>query len=154
MLSLTIYSGLLIPETTVLNQFGFVLFIGVAIDTFIVRTFIVPAAVTAFSLSSCSLSGAWSLFSNRGSEEPEDGKDKIGYLSPAPPDDGEVKSMWRRKDADMNWWPAMVPRVVLSPSGEDAALLAGYDNPNDYIMDQLAKSVIDEVRAGSERTTC
>lgn len=128
------------------------LFIGVAIDTFIVRTFIVPAAVTAFSLSSCSLSGAWSPFSKSGSDEPVDGKDKVAYLSSAPSDDGEVKSMWRRKDADVNWWPAMVPRVVLSPSGEDAALLAGYDNPNDYIMDQLAESEIDEVRAGSERT--
>jgi uncharacterized membrane protein YdfJ with MMPL/SSD domain len=42
------FCGLLLPDTIVLNQYGFSLFIGVAIDTFFVRTFLVPAVVTAF----------------------------------------------------------------------------------------------------------
>ena len=144
--------GLLIPETTVLNQFGFVLFIGVAIDTFVVRTFIVPAAVTAFSLSGCSLSGAWSSMRNRGSHESPGGTGRMEYLNAAPSYDGEVKSMWRSKDVDVNWWPAMVSRVVLSPSGEDAALLAGYDNPNDYITDQLKNAESDEIPTAHDQT--
>jgi len=42
------FAGLLIPKAIVLNQYGFSLFIGVAFDTFLVRTFLVPAVVTAF----------------------------------------------------------------------------------------------------------
>ena len=37
------FAGLLIPNTVVLNQYGFALFMGVAIDTFLVRIFVVPA---------------------------------------------------------------------------------------------------------------
>ncbi len=40
------FAGLLIPKTVVLNQYGFSLFMGVAFDTFLVRTFLVPAVVT------------------------------------------------------------------------------------------------------------
>ena len=39
----------MIPETFVLNQYGFILFIGVSIDTFVIRTVIVPAVVTIMS---------------------------------------------------------------------------------------------------------
>ena len=40
------FAGLLLPKATVLNQYGFVLFMGVVIDTFLIRTFVVPACVT------------------------------------------------------------------------------------------------------------
>lgn len=53
--------------------------------------------------------------------------------------------MWKSQDIDVNWWPAMVSRVVLSPSGEDAALMAGYDNPSDYIKDRMADEGSDEI---------
>ena len=53
--------------------------------------------------------------------------------------------MWKSQDIDVNWWPAMVSRVVLSPSGEDAALMAGYDNPNDYIKDRMTDEESDEI---------
>jgi len=43
------FAGLLMPDTTCLNQYGFILFIGVAIDTFIVRPVLVPAVVTLAS---------------------------------------------------------------------------------------------------------
>ena len=39
------FAGLFVPRTTVLNQYGFVLFIGVVVDTFLVRPVLVPAAI-------------------------------------------------------------------------------------------------------------
>ena len=50
-------------------------------------------------------------------------------------DDGEVKSIWRMKDVDANWWPCLMPRVILSEVGEDEALWAGYDSPHFYLRD-------------------
>ena len=41
------FAGMLIPKTVVLNQYGFILFIGVGIDTYIMRPLIVPAIVAA-----------------------------------------------------------------------------------------------------------
>lgn len=42
------FAGLLIPPTIVLNQYGFALFLGVAIDTFVIRTILMPAVIAAF----------------------------------------------------------------------------------------------------------
>ena len=42
------FAGLLIPQSLVLNQYGFALFLGVAFDTFIIRTVLMPAIVAAF----------------------------------------------------------------------------------------------------------
>ena len=130
-------TGLLIPTTTVLNQFGFVLFIGVAIDTFIVRTVLVPAAVTAFTLEG-------SIFKcvKKGKEtvaDPEDGTAIAPYLNQEP-DDNHIQSVWRYKDVDANWWPSMMPRVLLSPMGEHEALWAGYDCPLFYLRDMKGHS--------------
>lgn len=131
------HAGLLLPQTTVLNQFGFVLFIGVAIDTFIVRTVIVPAAVTAFSFSTC-----WSALnsftvSTTDVVTKEDGVNHRPQLSKEPLDDGHEKSVWRGSDSHVNWWPYIVPRVVLSASGEEEALWAGYNDPADYVKDLI-----------------
>jgi len=76
------FAGLLLPKSTVLNQYGFVLFLGVAIDTFAVRTVIVPIVVCLISIHH-----------------------------------------------KANWWPAVMPPVLLSPSEEDAAVLAGHWTP-------------------------
>lgn len=43
------FAGLLIPKTVVLNQYGFSLFIGVALDTFLIRTIVVPVVMTVIS---------------------------------------------------------------------------------------------------------
>jgi uncharacterized membrane protein YdfJ with MMPL/SSD domain len=40
------FVGLLIPKTVVLNQYGFSLFIGVVLDTFVMRPILVPALLT------------------------------------------------------------------------------------------------------------
>ena len=40
------FVGLLIPKTVVLNQYGFSLFIGVMLDTFVMRPILVPALLT------------------------------------------------------------------------------------------------------------
>ena len=40
------FAGLLIPPTTVLNQYGFTLFIGVALDSFVMRPILVPALLS------------------------------------------------------------------------------------------------------------
>ena len=127
--------GLLLPETTVLNQFGFVLFIGVAIDTFIVRTVIVPAAVTAFSFSSCGSAQNPCTVNATNVTGKEDDANRITQLNMEPFDDGREKSVWRSSDAHINWWPYTVPRVVLSPSGEEEALWAGYNDPSDFVKD-------------------
>ena len=50
-------------------------------------------------------------------------------------DDGEEMSVWRLKDVDANWWPNLMPRVVLSEIGEDEALWAGYDSPHFYLRE-------------------
>jgi RND superfamily putative drug exporter len=42
------FAGLLFPDTMALNQYGFSLCIGVTLDTFVVRTLLVPAVFTAF----------------------------------------------------------------------------------------------------------
>jgi hypothetical protein len=112
-----------------------VLFIGVAIDTFIVRTVIVPAAVTAFSFSTC-----WSAVSSLSASSTnvaskEDVLNQRPQLSKEPLDDGHEKSVWRGSDSHVNWWPYIVPRVVLSASGEEEALWAGYDDPSEYVTD-------------------
>jgi MMPL family len=124
--------GLLLPPTTVLNQFGFVLFIGVAIDTFIVRTIIVPAAVTAFSLSLCRVP---KVCSKTADTDMEDADKCPAYLNSKAIGDDHEKSVWRAGDADVNWWPYLVPKALLSLEGEEAALWAGYNNPADYVAE-------------------
>jgi hypothetical protein len=76
------FAGLLLPKSTVLNQYGFSLFFGVVVDTFFVRSVLVPCV---FSLSA-------------------------GY----------------------NWWPRIMPSVVLDTHAEEQALMAGFDDPGDY----------------------
>ena len=61
------------------------------------------------------------------------------------PNDHEEPSMWRMKDVDANWWPSIMPRVLLSPLGEDEALYAGYDNPTFYLADMKTLEDADKV---------
>lgn len=46
------FAGLLIPKPIVLNQYGFSLFLGVAFDTFVIRTILMPAIVAIFKNNS------------------------------------------------------------------------------------------------------
>ena len=52
------FCGLLAPQLVVLNQYGFTLFVGVVIDTFVMRPIVVPAVVAA--LGACAGGGAGS----------------------------------------------------------------------------------------------
>ena len=45
------FAGLLLPKSTVLNQYGFALFIGVAFDTFVVRTVVVPVIFSVMNVN-------------------------------------------------------------------------------------------------------
>ncbi len=76
------FAGLLLPKSTVLNQYGFSLFVGVMLDTFIVRTIVVPVIFSAFDI-----------------EE-------------------HVKQF--------NWYPTVMPAVILTPEEEERQLFAGY----------------------------
>ena len=135
-------TGLLIPTTTVLNQIGFVLFIGVAIDTFIVRTLLVPAAVTAFTFEGSLFKSLWK--GKNTVADPENGTAIKPYLNQEP-DDNHIQSVWRYKDVDANWWPSMMPRVLLSSMGEHEALWAGYDCPLFYLRDMKGHSEYDDI---------
>lgn len=108
------------------------LFIGVAIDTFIVRTIIVPAAVTAFSLSLCRVP---KVCIKTADTNIEDASQCPAHLNSKAIGDDHEKSVWRPSDADVNWWPYLVPKALLSLEGEEAALWAGYNNPADYIAE-------------------
>ena len=134
--------------TTVLNQYGFVLVIGVAIDTFIVRTCLVPAAVTAFTFQGCGIritkSGLTFGSIKQLNPDQEAGMALYPHLNHEE-DDGEEMSVWRLKDVDANWWPNLMPRVVLSEVGEDEALWAGYDSPHFYLRDM--KGAENEVKS-------
>ena len=114
------FAGLLIPQTVVLNQYGFILFIGVAIDTFIIRTIIVPAV---FVLLDDSLRTV--LLLCQGSSAP------TAPGAAAAGAGGTPSSRWDIKvvSANVNWWPTIMPDVMLTPEEEEVALMAGYSSP-------------------------
>jgi RND superfamily putative drug exporter len=72
------FVGLIVPKTLVLQQYGCVLFLGVLIDTFVIRPIIVPA-----------------MFAGAG--------DMAGGRA--------------------NWWPRVMPAVLMSYAEEEIALL-------------------------------
>lgn len=96
------FIGLLIPQTIVLNQYGFALAVGVAIDTFYVRPILVPALMATLGSNGCSCFRSCCGAGNAGSSETE-------------------------SSFDINWWPRKVPRVRLSPEAEREAAFAGID---------------------------
>ena len=65
----------------------------------------------------------------------EDANECPAYLNSKAIGDDHEKSVWRASDADVNWWPYLVPKALLSLEGEEAALWAGYNNPADYIAE-------------------
>ena len=126
------FAGLLIPQTVVLNQYGFILFIGVAIDTFIIRTLIVPAV---FVLIDNSLRTALHLF--QGSSSPT----APGAAAAVA---GGTSSRWDLKtiSVNVNWWPTIMPDVLLTPEEEDEALLAGFSDPALFLESRKNKGQI------------
>ena len=133
------FAGLLIPQTVVLNQYGFILFIGVAIDTFIIRTLVVPAV---FVLLDQSLQALILVMMCQGISPPTAAlPDTNDASSPALPISDAVdttaskSSRWDSKviATNINWWPTLMPTVMLSRPEEDEALLLGYSDPTDYL---------------------
>ena len=44
------------------------------------------------------------------------------------------RSRWELKNVDPNWWPTLMPEVLLTIEEEDKAMLSGYEDPNEYLM--------------------
>ena len=129
------FAGLLIPQTVVLNQYGFILFIGVAIDTFIIRTLVVPAV---FVLLDQSLHAMIMVMLCQGVSPPTAALPDTEASSPALPVSDMVDTKTSRWDpktiaSNVNWWPTLMPTTVLSRLEEEEALLLGYSDPADYL---------------------
>ena len=130
------FAGLLIPQTVVLNQCGFILFIGVAIDTFIIRTLVVPAV---FVLLDKSLQALIMVMMCQGISPPTaalpdaDAEASSPTLPVIDTVSDAKSSRWDPKTiaSNVNWWPTLMPAKVLSDQEEDEALLLGFSNPAD-----------------------
>ena len=146
------FAGLLIPQTICLNQYGFILFIGVAIDTFIIRTVVVPAVFCMLDKSPMSLLGMCQGTSSPTNPCAGAGAGAgAGALVPVPCGSGEEpdsRSRWDLKvvAANFNWWPTIMPSVVLSEADEKEALLAGYSDPRVFLAAHPSSSASASVK--------
>ena len=137
------FAGLLIPATTVLNQYGFSLFIGVAIDTFIVRSFLVPSVRSIFERFDTDVLYVLSIV---GIKLPclRDGRfvDAVDE-SRAVEATAEVRGALEVKTvSSANWWPGRMPPIRISTfEEEEVALRLGFLTPEDYI---LSKNGVEE----------
>jgi MMPL family len=138
------FAGLLIPPTTVLNQYGFSLFIGVAIDTFVIRTLVVPALFSLFE----KLGDVLKMRDCLTRENPYDSKAETPYVYK--PQHYELVDVKEVLYVQLNWFPARMPTVVLSALDEKQALELGYCDPHDYLL-SLSSSISENVEESLER---
>ena len=55
------------------------------------------------------------------------------------------RSRWELKNVDPNWWPTLMPEVLLTIEEEDKAMLSGYEDPKLYLLITSAAGDLKEV---------
>lgn len=139
------FAGLLGASTVVLNQYGFILFIGVAIDTFLIRTIVVPAVFTVLSGSRAAFALVLPPKLNN-DDNPAALNELESNLNTGCSTRNKSSSILRRraqlvfssrwdiKHIETNWWPSIMPEQILTDDEEDDAMFKSFVSPVEYLQ--------------------